>query len=147
MQSTLEEFGLSDTITVPDPDLIVETEHHLSVPTKPKKTKPTKKSHRLDPDYELYQIIETDDELDEEYTITSRLLHNTLTGKVAVWISYLNHPRNLKDHTEVAAPYDDGDDWILDLMLPENRWYTHTPREYGKLMELQSRPVYQDDDC
>jgi hypothetical protein len=56
-------------------------------------------------------------------------MHNTLTDRVAVVTSIGLHSRN--DRAVVASPESGVEhDWVWDLMLPENRWYTNLPHEY-----------------
>jgi hypothetical protein len=123
-QSTLEDYGLSDPIIEPDPGLHVETVHRLPVPARPI--------------YELY--YKNTSSADNSCTITHRLMHNTLNDRVVVWTSFGNHPRGLKDRIEVASPYKEEDDWVLDRMLPEHRWYTASPIEHQQLRTLRPPP-------
>jgi hypothetical protein len=74
-QATLEDLGLSDLITEPDPDLCVETEHHLTVPR--------------DPVYKMYKrsvppIICPHSYKDDTVV---KCLHNTSTNLVTIWYS------------------------------------------------------------
>jgi hypothetical protein len=70
-QAALEDLGLSDPITEPDPDLCVETEHHLPDPA--------------DPVYQLYKI---NCPCPNNTQILVRCLNNTLTKRVALWYKY-----------------------------------------------------------
>jgi hypothetical protein len=55
------------------------------------------------------------------------------------WLSSRNGlwrrvPRRLKDRTEVANLDQEDDDWVLELMLPEHRWYTASQIEHKTLL-------------
>jgi hypothetical protein len=120
-EAHLEDLGLSDPITEPDPDLCVETEHRLPIPARPV--------------YELYQYVGPFPEI-PDCNIVTRVMHNTLTDRVAMWNYFDKHPRNLADKLVIVSATDDV---ISQILIPQFRWHTHTPRQYGKLLELLRR--------
>jgi hypothetical protein len=122
-QSALEVYGLSDIITEPDPDLCVETEHHLPVPARPSQV------------YKLYRTTHG-----VRHPQITRCLHNTLTDRVAVWSQYTTnvYPDNcsVRSATEPTV--------TTILILPEHEWTTYSPEQYKKLHDmLKNDPIHK----
>jgi hypothetical protein len=129
-QSALEDYGLSDPITEPDPGLCVETVHHLPVPAH---------EYKLSPVYQLYMYERwnAEDPHDEFRDNTIRLMHNTLTNRAAVWTTFDNHPKvqqNRKELMKIVYCDQLEEARVLQLLPPQFRWYTATQSEQERLL-------------
>jgi hypothetical protein len=131
-QAALEDLGLSDPTTEPDPGLCVETEHHLPVPDHP------------NPRFHMYMV---NFPKPTGTSILARCLHNTTTDKVGVWYSFSGSPTDPTFRPEADRfSYRDVQDEKCKTMfiLPENIWtdYSHKD-ELSVLMNYMALRRYQ----